>query len=509
MSFNFPNAQKESAHLSILLRDSFLQEQPRNTLYVKTTKNGYLKIGAYDCWFELDTNKRKAILEKIGRAYFSSMSNFYKLYSIYIYKAYKEKNFKNFYLRLSAHVFEKTGDKFQGLIFPFIRDFFSKNQTSYMGQAKIAEIVAEYLGLDENLALKKDYVDLLFTDVDENTRHLDNAFDTFWALGCNFWRQIIDGKYHYLNDPLVFDLGLHTPSPPYKKEPGFYLSMYKGCRFASMHFNNLPSAALYKRLHGILCSHFPSDKDLQKKYKTLMSASESGKFRPDKDISCMGSIYNLYPLTKDQVFKNFSTDNLLRLFVDVAMLPYGGAAYEYLSDQSKKKYGSEENYQAELMWGKSLVKKIDEKIQEINIYIKKRSDKVGSSSPIATISKYQAKIKIAYHSEPLEIPYIIKNIFKEFESNITKVNTRDEKIKCIADLYQLLEWVHPFPDGQGRTDLVLLSALLSKYGINPPILLEPYASTFCTSEEWAEYLKNGIKLWQEKYLRLSKAASKS
>lgn len=78
-----------------------------------------------------------------------------------------------------------------------------------------------------------------------------------------------------------------------------------------------------------------------------------------------------------------------------------------------------------------------------------------------------------------------------------KAVTEEEKIVCIAKLFQLLEWLHPFPDGQGRTDLILLSKILCDHGLNPPILKNPYFSTCCLLEDWIEYLKNGIDQWKK------------
>ena len=45
-----------------------------------------------------------------------------------------------------------------------------------------------------------------------------------------------------------------------------------------------------------------------------------------------------------------------------------------------------------------------------------------------------------------------------------------KKLKILLKLIQDLEWTHPFPDGQGRTDLVLLSKLLCDQGFHPSIL---------------------------------------
>jgi hypothetical protein len=61
----------------------------------------------------------------------------------------------------------------------------------------------------------------------------------------------------------------------------------------------------------------------------------------------------------------------------------------------------------------------------------------------------------------------------------------------------LLDWLHPFQDGQGRTDLVLLSKLLVAEGFTPAILDDPYMSTISLLTDWASYLKRGMKRWEE------------
>lgn len=73
---------------------------------------------------------------------------------------------------------------------------------------------------------------------------------------------------------------------------------------------------------------------------------------------------------------------------------------------------------------------------------------------------------------------------------------RDEKLTAIGYLFQVMQWLHPFIDGQGRTDLVLLSKLLTEQGFNPAILEEPYVSSWSTLEEWKNYLISGMKHWQ-------------
>lgn len=94
-------------------------------------------------------------------------------------------------------------------------------------------------------------------------------------------------------------------------------------------------------------------------------------------------------------------------------------------------------------------------------------------------------------------------LFVQFNKNITSADLPEKKIRCIADLFQTLEWLHPFRDGQTRTDLVLLSKLLCEQGFNPAFLEEPSASSFCFLDEWVSYLKNGMAQWREEFNALN------
>jgi hypothetical protein len=94
----------------------------------------------------------------------------------------------------------------------------------------------------------------------------------------------------------------------------------------------------------------------------------------------------------------------------------------------------------------------------------------------------------------------IKSIDSSISSESSQENVRlllDKKLDAIAELYQLLEWLHPFTDGQGRTDLVLLSKLLVDEGFTPAILELPYMSTTSLPSDWVKYLQHGMERWKE------------
>jgi hypothetical protein len=78
-----------------------------------------------------------------------------------------------------------------------------------------------------------------------------------------------------------------------------------------------------------------------------------------------------------------------------------------------------------------------------------------------------------------------------------RASTREEKLRLIANLFQMLEWLHPFIDGQGRTDLILLAKELCRHGFNPAILDEPFFSTVSTLDDWVAYLERGMEKWRQ------------
>lgn len=457
---------------------------------IKTTSNGYLTIQPLDFFLELEENKKKEILEKIGRIY-CSVNNF----------AEPENEKKDFYISVGVLAYEQDRDGFEFLISEAATDFFAKQAptVSYMGQAKIAQIVEEYLGPTEiQLAQKKDRFESLLTSADENTASLKNPLDIFWALAKDFWYQIIDGKYIYIDNPLVFDLGLH---PLGQKEPGFYKSMLNACRFATMHFNDFPSVEYYKLLHSYLCAHFPLERAKQNAYGVLMSAKETGVFRRRRNVGCTPTLSEFYSLNKNELFNKYY-NCLFTIFTSEEFIKKP-LSWENLDFEIRIKFEKPKNYEDYLKNAKALIKLVDDKISEINAYIKKRSAELEVDE-IATITRNCFELTIYYSLPAKQIPLAVENLFKQFEAAMAKANTKDKKIRCIADLFQILEWIHPFRDGQGRADLVLLSTLLAKNGINPPILTEPYFSTTSTLEDWLEYLKEGIIKWQNMY-RMIKA----
>lgn len=73
----------------------------------------------------------------------------------------------------------------------------------------------------------------------------------FWGLKDNWWKQIIDGKYHKYG-PKVFDEGTHGG----KSEPGFYDGIKNACEYAITQIDQPLTVEFYKKIHHIACVHF-------------------------------------------------------------------------------------------------------------------------------------------------------------------------------------------------------------------------------------------------------------
>ena len=73
---------------------------------------------------------------------------------------------------------------------------------------------------------------------------------------------------------------------------------------------------------------------------------------------------------------------------------------------------------------------------------------------------------------------------------------REQVFEAIGKLIPRLEWLHPVPDGCGRTDTAMLNFLLTKYGYNPVLLEYPYLSSCRSHLEWMKYLAQGMDAWK-------------
>jgi len=293
--------------------------------------------------------------------------------------------------------------------------------------------------------------------------------EVFWGLGNDWWKQIIDARF--CHGPMVFDKGLHG----HDMEPGFYRSARNASRFAHKHLMLWPTVPLYLQLHRVACAHFKG-----KSNDTNMTAKDTGVFwRAD---SCEGVLRELYALTPEKMID--VPKEIQFLCCDKRGFPYN----QKIQERAWRRIGE-------------FSRETGARIKRVNSYIAKRSKKLGASAPIATLKQNDRgdKVLVTYHVDNRESQAIITRLFDQFKEGVHAATSSDEKIRRIADLYQVLEWLHPFRDGQGRTDLTLLAKELAANGFTPAILRWPYFSTYHHLDDWVIYLKQGMERWQEEF----------
>jgi len=100
-------------------------------------------------------------------------------------------------------------------------------------------------------------------------------------------------------------------------------------------------------------------------------------------------------------------------------------------------------------------------------------------------------------------------LFKQFWSEMHAVNPevavsekRTQRYKAVVKLYHSLENFHPFTDGNGRVNVLLLDMLLCYIGLHPISFYNSFESAFATSEEMYEKVAEGLFKWEEAYNNL-------
>lgn len=358
----------------------------------------------------------------------------------------------------------------------------------------------------------------------------EQAQEKFWNLGDKFWMQIIDGKFHK-HGPLVFDEALHMGD----KEPGFFNSLKNGCEFASQHLNEKLSIHFYKELHKVLCAHFKG-----KENNTEMDASLAGNFRNTGtraryDLQSHNEkarenylILILHRMcfeenAPDESYYGTSHNTTFSL-LECEIKKFGrhhGCPTEWVEKKIqywKNQTGISEilqkEYEKSTKWVVGYKENWNLKIDELNNYLSETCKNMGVKN-IATFRIISDALSNILHLDyakltPEEHQQIVQMLFDEYNNKIDEINSNSQKfhvtgnsqinakIEAVAHLFQMLEWLHPFQDGQGRIDLVVQAKLLCEVGANPAILNEPYVSSLSLLSEWLESLLFGIEEWKSK-----------
>jgi hypothetical protein len=371
-----------------------------------------------------------------------------------------------------------------------------------MLHTRIAKTIVGYLSSDSesHLYQKKDLLNIFFSCMDPQTQCMIPRQVAF-GLKTNWYRQFIDGCYHYLNDPMVFDLGLHRGY----KEPGCSESYRKAWDFA---VNQMPikvSISYYTSIHKIAVAHFKGDKVFT---GTRMEGSKGGKFRHQIPTQTIALLKSLIPekKEKERLVRNqkvIGGDGLVLIWQMIQ--EENGEELLSLQNYFKNIGCTEIEYPSRLAAARKMIDETLDRIGTLNSYIALRSASLGLDSPIASIVpegvEGEEGVCMTYHLDDKDqIETVIDRLFAEYNEKMSHAVSSEEKIVLIADLFQVLEWIHPYPDGQGRTDLILLAEELCKHGLNPVILEEPFFSTFNLLADWVEYLKKGMEKWQRAFL---------
>jgi hypothetical protein len=322
------------------------------------------------------------------------------------------------------------------------------------------------------------------------------AHRIFWALKEDWWKQLFDGDLHQYG-PEVFDLGLHGG----KVEPGFYGSALSACRFASRpeHIMKAPIIRFYLMLHSIACQHFDGR-------STLMKAHKAGRFTSpiDKGINFTGNVFELfrsdpqmYNTTRRKCHINAQYHALGQFLMNEKD---ANKRLETLRAQGVTIDEAFANHKNAAEWQVNFQKQVKAKIAKINDFILSISTKFGLNHPMSILTlepENPARIQIRYLCTKEEVDRVVPVVFDEYNKAIAETTSKEKKLMYIALLFQTLEWMHPFNDGQGRTDLILLARELCRNGLNPAILEFPYVSTFSLLPDWVEYLKQGMLRWRK------------
>jgi hypothetical protein len=219
-------------------------------------------------------------------------------------------------------------------------------------------------------------------------------------------------------------------------EPGFVRSMEEAFPFIENSLSLKIDAGWYLLLHKYTCAHFNGDK----KAMMLMGQEKIGMFRDSDDEIEWRQNLACYVVT-----------------------PEARCEFQALDEELKREFGD--------YYG----------LGEITF----------SSDKEIKIFSYKVM-------EWDQVRRIFDKFLNEFYEEVEKAATYDEKLMAIAKLHQRLEWLHPPKDGTARTNTALMNKHLTDYGFHPAILEYPHVSSTYGLQQWFEYLKDGLKKWEEK-----------
>ncbi len=393
------------------------------------------------------------------------------------------------------------------------------------------------------------------------------AEEVYWSLGKDWWKQIIDGSRHELGAMVFDEgLHRGHKEPGYLKgiedasryfvshlnEP-FSLETYKEIHHkACAHFAQIEGS---EDINGVLCN--ASNIDEFRSEKGRCSGGPIGKesfvtlSEQRKEIFSVGNALSRtkeaidehdnprsYPPEFLELFKKMNrslTSETLeakkqkfqRALLQAQKL-FNDLFGAHLTPPEDAQKLSKLLYDEEVKTDKNLYETAKIHNKEVAQCISDASKRIGLEEPFAyTTIGGDNTIYISYEraSNLFKFDEIAKKLIENFNQDLNDLQkktanellkpvTAEEKekikshyqenaLRLIAQLYAELEWAHPWIDGQGRTDLVMLNGLLCQQGLHPCILDQPYFSTSNTIDLWVEYLKKGLEEFEKEKERSS------
>lgn len=355
--------------------------------------------------------------------------------------------------------------------------------------------------------------------------------DVFWGLQDNWWKQIYDGRVHHYGRE-VFDKGLHKGPV----EPGYYDSIEKASQYAASLLGTPLTLEIYKTIHSLACAHFAEVERAERN----VDDENIHKFRATHCRCSLGLQYLINePVNSREIYLRKMSFFLMNEIRSKLMINYQidsefldkqelsqiapeirSSILQKILDEDVDNEYSGVNVQDVLKNGNPLIENALEAIKAIENEQARIKAEYNLDKPlisIGLIDKTNPTLRIHYvYQDPSQIEKFAEKMIASYNEKMKSLpsdpneRTPEENelaLRYIANLFQELEWLHPFFDGQGRTDLVLLVKLLSENGFNPAILYNPYYSSFEPLEKWITYLKKGMETWRVEFDAMKESKS--
>lgn len=354
---------------------------------------------------------------------------------------------------------------------------------------------------------------------------------TFWSLGTNWWKQIIDGRQHK-HGSMVFDEGLHGGPV----EPGYLKGVEAACHYFADNFDKPFSLEMYKEIHHRACAHFKNFRRVNSNSGVCCDAYTVDHFRSN-GTNCSG-----YPMGAKGFVEVEKTRLVFQKACKIIKQSQPGGVRKGLEKMIKKQWALEVPPAFDLLHKLTNSQYVDRKPEELNLILASKYEELTQSQKAIAAREIKSMNEMfeqiakrlgldepfvdCWFNAAFDITFstfylganrsrcfetITQKLIEEFNRNLNeaqkgaylalskglgvetiKSDYQEVVIRLVGQLYAELEWLHPWIDGQGRTDLIKLNGLLSREGLHPCILDFPYMSTSSSIERWIEYLKEGL-----------------